>query len=170
MKYFFGFSIIFMISLAVSCDKIKSYSDVPHIDFLSYQLLATTDPDLGNPQKTLVINFKFVDGDGDLFDPDAPDSTNINKSKLFLTIYQKLNGVFIQVPDSFFLTPLSARLPYDPVEDRTGQDKTQKGTIQYRYSFVYPMPFDTIQVKFYITDMAEHHSDTIQIPADIALN
>jgi hypothetical protein len=166
MKFFYGFIIMFMLSVAVSCDKIKSYSDVPHIDYLSYQLLDTKDPDLGNSQKTLVINFKFVDGDGDLFDPDTVDN---NKSKLFLTIYQKKEGVFTQIPDSFFHPQLAFRLPYGQVMERTGQNKTQKGTIQYSYSFVYPMPFDTIQVKLYITDMAEHHSDTIQVPGEIAL-
>jgi len=157
-----------MISVAVSCDKIKSYSDVPHIDFISYQLKNTQDA-LGNNQKSLVINFKFVDGDGDLFDPDTVVDKNSPKSKLFLIFYQKQHGVFTQVPDSLFLTPLAFRLPYDQVMERTGQNKTQKGTIQYAYPFYYPMPFDTLQVKFYITDMAEHYSDTIQIPDEIAL-
>jgi len=165
MKFYYGLLVVFVI-IAVGCGKIQSYSDIPHIDFVSYKLVDMTDPDSGNPEKTLVINFKFVDGDGDLFDPDTVGN---NKSKLFLTFYQKKDGVFYQVPDSFFKTQLAFRLPYDQVMDRTGQNKTQKGTIQYSYSFLYPMPFDTIRVKFYITDMAEHHSDTIQIPAEIAL-
>jgi hypothetical protein len=169
MKKIYGIVLIIVIAIVSShCDKIKSYSSVPAITFDSYQLLDTVD-ELQNKMKKLVINFKFVDGDGDLFNPDTVANANSKKSKLFLIFYEKKDGVFVQVPDSLLLTPLAFRLPYDDVMKRDGQNKTQKGTISYSYPFYYPMPFDTLEVKFYITDMAEQQSDTAQIPNEIVL-
>jgi len=168
MKIFCGTLFIFSILIAInSCDKVKSYSSVPQIGFVSYKLTETVDA-LQNKVKSLVVNFNFVDGDGDLFDPDSTDVTS-PKGKLFLIFYQKKSGVFVQVPDSLLLTPPSFKLPYGDVMQREGQDKTQKGTIQFSYPFYYPMPYDTIKVKFYVADMAENHSDTLLIPDEIAL-
>jgi len=145
-----------------SCGKVTSYPGVPSIDYESYKLVDTIDdPTLRNPVKMLEVTFKFVDGDGDLFTPDT------SVRSLFLTFYNKVDGSFVQVPDSTLFTKPAISFPYSSLMDRSGQNKTQKGTITFDYPFYYPLPYDTIELQFYIQDVAGNKSNVVLIPKEI---
>ena len=161
---FWAFAVLVYGLLTSSCDKLTSYPATPSIDYDSYKLVDTVDdPTLRNPIKMLEVTFKFVDGDGDLFTADT------SVRSLFLTFYQKINGDFVKVPDSTLFTKPAISFPYSSLMDRTGQNKTQKGTITFDYPFYYPMPFDTIEMEFYITDLAGNKSNVVKIPKEIPL-
>jgi hypothetical protein len=164
MKFFYGIVLIFSILIANnSCKKITSYPPEPALEFKSFQLIDATDT-LNNKVKSLDVEFSFIDGDGDLFSPIDTANSNSPVSKLFWTYYEKQKGEFVQVPDSLLKTPTSSHLPYSDLMQRNGQNKTQKGTIKYTYLFYYPLPYDTLEIEFYIVDMAEHKSNVVRTP------
>jgi len=153
------YAIIVLVCIFISdaCQKAVSYPAVPKIDFKSCQISDARDT-LGNPIKDVEILLGFVDGDGDLFSSDTAFKS------LILTFYNKVNGVFIQIPDSVLYSSPKVYLGYSSVMDRNGQNKTQKGTIKYDYSFYYPMPYDTVELELYLKDLAGNKSNTIKTP------
>ncbi len=169
MKFFYGIVLIFSILIANnSCDKVTSYPPEPELEFKSYTLSIVKDTSVKDTSKRKIIGkslkfeFSFVDGDGDLFSP--IDTTNLNSpvSKLFWTYFEKRNGEFVQVSDSSLKTPTYFHFPYSDVMKRDGQNKTQKGTFEYTYLFYNPIPYDTLEIEFYIVDMAEHKSNVVR--------
>jgi len=148
-----------------SCEKVKSYSPIPAIEIKSYNLI---DVD-SNKIKRLTIEFSFVDGDGDLFSPQDTINKDSLASTLFWTYFEKVDGVFVQVSDSSFKTPLYLHFPYSDVMQRNGQNKTQKGTFEYTIDYFYPMPYDTMEIEFYVVDVALHKSNVVRTPNEIIL-
>ncbi|MBA7532280.1 hypothetical protein ES705_24506 [subsurface metagenome] len=155
-----GFSIFFILFsgwvLFFSCRKIESYPVIPEIEYKSFTLRDTIEPELENPGKIGELVFGFVDGDGDigLNQPDSTstDTTNYN---LFITMYEMLDGEFIKVDEDDLETPLNYRIPYIESE---GQNKTLKGEIQVDFFYLI-IKYDTIKYKFYIVDRALHKSN-----------
>jgi hypothetical protein len=155
--------LLIIISGIYSCDKIKSYPETPKIEYESYRLIDTLDQ-LQNPVKMLFVRFSFVDGDGDLFNPyaspvDSAGNDTTTNSKLFFSFYQKIDGLFVKVPDSWYKEKPRYSFKWDDVMLRDGQNKTQKGSMEFSYQFYNPMPFDTINVRYYIEDLAYHKSN-----------
>ncbi|UCG27830.1 MAG: hypothetical protein JSV24_00295 [Bacteroidales bacterium] len=150
-------SVLFVI---LSCQKIESLSEIPYIEFKSFTIRDTVDL-LGNPGKVGELVFRFEDGDGDigLYPPDTlfGDSENYN---LFFLLYEKIDGVFVQVPEEDLETPLNYRIPFI---EKEGQNKTLKGEIKVDFLYLL-MLYDTIQYEFYLIDRAFHKSNVEKTP------
>jgi hypothetical protein len=155
-------TVLVCIVLTDACQNVVSYPPEPHISLKSFTF--TNDSSSGVNGKLLTITLNFTDGDGDLFTP-YQDTASL-RSKVHLTFYQKVNGTFIQVPDSFWQTPYNFSLPYSSLMDRNGQNKTQKGTIEFSNFFLPGFPFDTAQVGITIMDMAFHQSNEVMLPQE----
>jgi len=142
----------------VSCGKIQSLPDTPHIEFRSFNVFDTTDI-LGNDCKGGRLNFYFEDGDGDL-GLDDPDEGNPDSVNMFLTLYRKSGTSFSVVPEGDPLHPSDYRIPFMRA---TGQNKVLKGTISitFLYLFYEPQNTDTVKYEFSIKDRAQNFSETI---------
>lgn len=146
-----------------NCEKIQSYPPVPHIQYLSCSLTDTVDI-LSNKVKVLSVNFSFEDGDGDLFrDTTIEDSL----CKIYYTVFQQKNGSKVPMTNSSL--PPYYNFPWDPLMERTGQNKLQKGTMTFNYSFNLPFPVDTVNLVFFITDGSNHKSNIVEVPVNIIL-
>jgi hypothetical protein len=151
----------------VSCGKIETLPDTPHIEFRSFAVFDTTDI-LGNNCKGGRLNFYFEDGDGDL-GLNSPDGRLGDTVNMFLTLYRKSGSLFNEVPANDPLHPSDYRIPY---MNRTGQNKILKGTISvtFLYLFYSQENTDTIKYQFYIKDRAQNVSDTVltnEIPLSV---
>jgi len=162
MKSFTKIPIITLIVLlsGLSCKKIETLPEIPSISFKSFILIDTTDA-LGNEGKIGELIFDFEDGDGDigLTQPDSlsADSTNFN---LFFTLFNKIDGEFIEVSEKDLETPLNYRIPYIKKE---GQNKALKGEI--KVDFIYLLfEYDTFKYSFFIVDRALHKSNVETTP------
>lgn len=144
------------VAFSLSCQKIESISEIPYIEFKSFELRDTIDL-LGNPGKVGELIFKFEDGDGDigLEQPDSlsSDSTNYN---LFFTLYEKIEGQFQKVDEENLETPLNYRIPYI---ENIGQNKTLIGEVKVEFYYYLLALYDTIMYEFYIVDRALHKSN-----------
>lgn len=169
-------STIFILSVFVagiifySCEDVRSYPDVPEIESMSYKVTDSMDV-LGNKTRHLSIIINFADGDGNLSTPNARPTSVVNGdtldtttySKIFLTFYTKINRVYTKVPDEQLEPPPVFIIPYGDVMQRNGQNKLIKGKIVVNYGFYFPMPYDTLKIKAYITDLAYNKSNTDSI-------
>jgi hypothetical protein len=158
----------------MACEKPKSFSTTPEIAFKSFSIVDSIDKnDPPNSKKMMVLTFKVIDGDGDIgiFDYNSGDSSNIypgfedlGNTDLFTTLYEKVNGVFQEVPVA---NQNNFSIPYtEPV----GQDKTLVADIQVKWNIFFAYyNYDTIKYSFYIYDRKLHKSnivETPEIPAD----
>ena len=157
-------SILILIVLMDACQHAESYPPEPQISLNSYSF---GDDTSGYNIKVLKVKINFTDGDGDLFSQ-FKDTTTL-RGKAHLTIYKKVGGDFVQVPDSFWSVPYNFTFPYDNVMDRNGQNKTQKGTIEFSTLFFPGYPFDTIQVGVTVMDMSFHQSNEVKLPKELIL-
>jgi hypothetical protein len=139
----------------LSCQKIESISEIPYIEFKSFDLKDTIDI-LGNEVKIGELVFKFEDGDGNIgvgqADSLYPDTTNYN---LFFTLFEKIDGQFQLVDEDDLETSLNYRIPYI---ENVGQNKTLKGEIKVDFYYLL-MLYDTIKYEFYILDRADNKSN-----------
>lgn len=154
------------IVFANACQNTVSYPAEPHISLNTYSF--TNDSSSGVKGKLLSITLNFSDGDGDLFTP-YTDTFSL-RAKVHLRFYHKVNGEFTQVPDSFWTTPYNFNLPYGSQMDRSGQNKTQKGTIEFSNFFLPGFPFDTVEISCSVMDMAFHPSNEVMLPQEFVLN
>lgn len=140
------------------CPTPKILPDVPRVEYLSF-ILSEKTGDLGNKLWTGELTFYFEDGDGDIgFTASAdiinqPDSVKYN---LFLTIHEKVDGMYRVVDTSELDTKPFYRIP--PL-DREGQNKTLSGEIEIEIEY-YTFDYDTIRYSFYLTDRAYNRSNT----------
>jgi hypothetical protein len=145
--------ILFLIILA--CEPPRQVSPVPEIEFKQFTLFDTIDI-LGNPTKGGLLEFNFIDGDGDLglqqpF-PGQTDTTN-----LFFTLYRKIDGIFVEALDNDILKPFDFRIPYI---ERIGQNKIIEGTVSITLFYLFYEADDTIKYDFVIQDRAGNQSNT----------
>jgi hypothetical protein len=147
----------FAILTVVSCSKIETLSDIPHIEFRSFKVFDTTDL-LGNDCKGGRLNFYFEDGNGDI-GLEPPVYEFDDTVDLFFTLYRKSGNVFSEVPEGDLMHPYNYRIPY---MERTGQNKILKGTISvfFNYTYYQVENTDTLKYEFYLIDRAENKSDT----------
>jgi hypothetical protein len=149
-----------------ACQDVASYPVEPQISLKSFQFVDTVDTFSHNVRvKLMTVVLNFTDGDGDLFSQ-YKDTISL-RSKIHLRFYKKENGIYTMVPDSFLKMPYNFNLPYSSVMDRNGQNKTQKGTIEFSNYFIPGFPIDTAQVECSIMDQANHESNLLRIPIDL---
>jgi hypothetical protein len=150
-----------------TCEVPRSYPDTPEVKFKSLFIADSVDL-LDNKVKLVQLTISVIDGDGDVgikfADGVYPGFEDLDTSDMFITLYEKINGEFVEVElaaaDKF-------KLPYLEPE---GQDKTLKA--DYEVSIEYSdtlFVYDTIKYSFYIYDRAKHKSniaESPEIPAD----
>ena len=145
-----------MLSIMSSCTKKESFSDVPEIGFLGFDLLYDTN---AYPAKG-VLSISYQDGDGDIgLGPHLfSDTASPYYYNFVITYFEKQNGVFKEV---HLLFPLSARIPVLTPDD---PNKAIKGYIN-NTMLLSPNPVhDTIQFQAFIYDRALHKSNVITTP------
>jgi hypothetical protein len=154
-----------LLTFILSCQKVEKLSDIPYIEFKSFELRDTIDI-LGNEGKVGELIFKFEDGDGDIGSdqPDTLFSTNPGYN-LFFTLFEKIDGQFVEVDEEDLETPLDYRIPFI---ENVGQNKTLRGEIKIEFYYLL-MLYDTIKYDFYLMDRAEHQSN-IETTPEISFN
>jgi len=171
----FGFFIsLFSFLVILACQKPMAYPVIPEISFKSISINDSIDYNTPtNSKKEIVLTFKVIDGDGDIgiYGYGSGDTNNIypgfeilDNKDLFTTLYEKVNGEFVEVPLAY---QNNFSIPYT---ESKGQDKTLIANIEI--SMEIPIPYytyDTIKYSFYIYDRQMHKSniaETPEIPAD----
>jgi len=150
-----------VVALSAACFKITPVSEIPNIEFISFQIFDTTDI-LGNKSKAGKLKFRFEDGDGDI---GLNQLNGIDTTNLKMTLYRKVNGVMQLVTDAYdpLLPHSSYRIPY---LDRVGQSKVQTGEIIISMIYQSYKQDDIIKYSFFITDRAGNNSnveETVEI-------
>jgi hypothetical protein len=143
-----------MAAMFYSCEKPESYSEIPEIEFKSFRVYDTTKS--GFNQRQIAISFKFVDGDGDIGYRLGVDDTT-KKDNLFFSKYAQIGGSYVNI-DSLLVVPNVFSLPYEDVMERSGQNKTMKGTIKVDLQELL-VKYDSIKYDFYIVDRAGNKSN-----------
>lgn len=171
MKSAFCTLVVLSVLVAMfSCQKPVSYPAAPQISLKSYEFKTAVDTTTQATGKLLNITINFTDGDGDLFNP-YRDTVTL-RAKVHMVFYHKVSNDFVLVPDSFWKTPYIFTLPYSSDMERNGQNKTQKGTIEFSNFFFSqpPFPFDTVMVGCTIMDMSFNTSNEVRLPKPLAFN
>ncbi len=153
-----------LLTLAVlSCKKIEIYPDEPSITFESVEVKDSIDI-LDNPIKYVKLTFNVIDGNGDI-GLSADDTTgpfhrdSAYYYNLIVREYELVGEDYVEVDDVEF--PRNYRIPnLTP----TGQNKTLIADIsvemEYRYSDLDPLPFNTFKYFFYLYDRDLNKSNT----------
>jgi hypothetical protein len=150
-----------------SCSKVKSYSDIPEIHFVSLTFKEITHEELA-PEKKAVVCFSVIDGDGDLGVRTQDMGSPGNRvSRIHYTWFEKTSGdnykPYIFVNDS--TSNYSSEIPYNEVMDKSeAQNKTLKGIIDIALDVPLDPNVDTMYVKFYIVDRKKHVSNNDSTP------
>jgi len=153
--------VVLLVLELLSCSGIETLPVIPYIEFKEFTLSEDVD-DLGNKILSGLLLFTFQDGDGDvgLHEPDTimpGDTSNFN---LFFTLYEKIEGEYIEVPEEELGAPLYYRIPFI---EREGQNKTLKGDIEVEFEYL-EIEYDTIRYSFYILDRQLHKSNVDTTP------
>jgi hypothetical protein len=164
LRYIFAASVLAIAVL--SCRKIESLPDTPHIEFRSFDVFDTTDI-LGNYYKGGRLKIYFEDGDGDL-GLYAPENEYDDTVNMFFTLYRKSGNIFSPVPENDPMHPSDYRIPY---MERLGQNKILKGTISVTFMYISYEPgnTDTVKYELSIKDRSQNFSETIST-AEISLS
>ncbi len=135
--------------LLQSCFKVEPYSPIPSIEFLSFNVVDTTDL-LGNRVINGTLHFYFVDGDGDI----GFDTTSPRQNTIFLEKFKVVNGTESKID---LIVPLNY---FVPKFSNSSNRKTLKGEMIINdLNENYPLEYDTIIYKFYIVDRAGNSSN-----------
>lgn len=157
-----------IISLLIwSCIKTEPVSPIPAISFQSFNVFLGYDSLLDQYLPVGELEFDFIDGDADigLYREDVDTVTwRESNYNVFLATYQKIDTSYVFVEPDSSNPPSYYKIWHNEKLDRTGQNKTIKGTITIT---IYDLPsFDTIRYEFFIRDRAGHSSNTA-ITSDI---
>jgi hypothetical protein len=159
--------------LFIACEKPKVYPIIPEIKFKSFSIQDSIDiEEPGNSKKMIKLTLNAIDGDGDIgifnyngLDSIYPGFEDLGKKDLFTTLYQKIDGKFVEVPLAF---PNNFSIPY--IEQPQGQDKSIIADIEVSMEIYFAYyKYDTIKYSFYMYDRQKHMSniaETPEIPAD----
>jgi hypothetical protein len=155
-----GIWLIAGIVAAGACTKIQTYPPEPEIAYKSFSIYDTVL--LGNTIKIGILQFSFIDGDGDIGWKDTLSTPPANPEgyNLFVTMYEMINGTFFKVDDERVSDPIKYRIPYI---ENDGPDKSLKGDIYVEFQYFFH-DFDTIRYEFYIIDRALHESNLATTP------
>lgn len=138
-----------------SCRKPVTYSEIPEIKFKNFTI-KNINTELG-VQRIGLLEFSFVDGDGDLGLNQADTFPPYDKQSkyhynLYIQILRKTGNTFTEV---VFPNPYYYRFGNLPdVRDR--QNKVLKGDLFIELA---ELPEDTLKCKFYIYDRAHNKSN-----------
>lgn len=148
----------FLSILLSGCPEIEQLPDRPTIEFESFTISEGID-DLGNEILLGELVFLFEDGDGDigLAPTDSIATGDSSKYNLFLTMFNKIDGEYIELGEDDLGAPLFYRIPY--VAPREGQNKTLQGNIKIDFEYL-TIDYDTIRYDFFIFDRERHKSNT----------
>lgn len=145
-----------------SCEAPRSYPVTPEIKFKSLSIRDSIDENSkNNSKKKIVLTMSVIDGDGDigiLGDKNYiyPGFEDLKNANLFITLYQKKDGKFVEA------SPWNYGTPYLQPE---GQDKSLKADIEVSMEIPFAYyKYDTIKYTFYIYDRAKHKSAIAESP------
>ena len=147
--------LLIIIITIYGCGEIISYPDTPEVSFKSYGLYISEDI-LGNKILLGKLEIDFTDGDGDIglnqppSEEYVPDSLKYN---LFLSLHKIENMQPVKVEGDE--GDLKYRIPYI---ERTGQNKTIKGTIYIDIEYK-TIDYDSIFYTFYLVDRGFNKSN-----------
>jgi len=149
--------------MITGCIKKESYSIVPQISFLEFDKVYET----GQYPINGILSISYQDGDGDIGLDPADSFPPYQRNgpyyyNLVLTLFEKQNGVFVQINDSI---PFSARIPVLTPDD---PGRAIKGYIVDTIPLYPPPPYDTLKFEVFLYDRALHKSNVISTP-DIVL-
>lgn len=153
------FSLLLLLSF--SCKEIETYSEIPEIKFKSFELsdyLLVDTSILAFEYIRGLLTFEFQDGDGDFgIFLGTPDTV----CNLFLSMYEKVDGAFIEIERTdTLIPPLDRVIKYDDAMAREGQNKLLKGELELLIRYLKNFPhYDTIKYEFYIEDRKGHKSN-----------
>ena len=151
------------------CVKTEPVSTIPQITFKRFELFDAIDTSLGNHILRGVLKFSFIDGDADIgMDGtiDATDTVVTDKYNLFLVPFEKIDTNYYPIAQDTLLPVPNYRIAHDVKMDRTGQNKTIKGTITVNIDYYTVPQYDTIRYDFYILDRAKNKSN-VEVTNDI---
>ena len=127
-----------------SCLQQPIYPVEPHIEFVSFEKIDNNEG---------ILTISYTDGDGDLGNLDAKDST----TNYFIIYQEKQNGVYV-TPEEL-IDNFSASLPRFLTSDKK---QAIDGTIERKLIFNDPFStFDTIRFECWLVDRAKHESNHI---------
>ena len=134
-----------------------------------------TDP-MDNVAMKAILNFSFIDGDGDIGKrPRDPNGISVVRYKWYKKLPDNSYEVYKFDKDTIYN---SHNIPYSRAMDKSeAQNKLLKGSIEIELStpieIEYGIPMyhgmdeieiDSMYVEFYITDRAQHKSNTERTP------
>ncbi|MEG1556441.1 MAG: hypothetical protein RR356_06930 [Bacteroidales bacterium] len=158
MKTFkYGFFLFFAIlMLFSSCHKQPQFSEIPHIEFISFEV-----SDNGDFGEQGLLTVYFQDGNGDIglnsTDTMPPfDTSSIYQYNFFVDYYEKQQGEFVKVELPASLNMRIPRLSNTVPESIEGEMMMKMETINNPNS-----TFDTIRFECYLVDRALNKSNTI---------
>ena len=138
--------------LLVSCLQPPKYPIEPHIEFHRFEKI---DDGSGKDNEG-VLTISYTDGDGDLGNMDAKDSTN----NYFIIYQEKQNGIYVTIEE--FIDVFNASLPRFLSFDKK---QAIDGTIERKLNFNNPFStFDTIRFECWLVDRAKNESNHILTP------
>lgn len=142
---------LLLLCLLCACAKLETYPETPHVRFVSFTYVDTTDI-LGNRTLNGTLRFEFSDGDGDIgFDT----MSNEKQNTIFMHKFRKDSGRFAEVD-------LPAAMEYYvPKITASTNNQSVVGEMAVKdLNEYYPVSHDTIFYTFFIVDRAGHQSNT----------
>ena len=154
LQYKIALFLVILAIVASGCEQIQKYPDTPTVEYKGFDLYQSQDA-LGNNILLGELQIGFTDGDGDIGieQPDSAASADSLKYNLFVTLWSFTNNAWTEVDDDASVQ--NFRIPYI---ERTGQNKTLKGTITVSIEYK-SIQHDTIRYTFYLIDRQYHHSN-----------
>lgn len=168
--------LLFLVLVALSCQKPVEYPIEPRIEYKNFTYLLNADSTFSGEG---VIAFSYTDGDGDLGLDDA-DTTypfgfkDPHYYNMVIDYLKSVNGEFVKTPllsPHVPTSPADTLVLYDTVTFnarfkrlRDSEDpKAISGTMEYKLTVRNPLsPNDTINFEIHILDRALHESNVIQ--------
>ena len=160
--------ILVFIIFSLACERPRVYPLTPEIKFKSLAIVDSVDyDDPGNSRKAITLTFSVIDGDGDIgifgykYDTTNiyPGFEDLGNKDLFVTLYEKKNGEFVEVSLKF---PNNFSIPYTEPE---GQDKSLIADIKVQMDIYFSyFTYDTIKYSFYMYDRQRHMSNIAETP------
>lgn len=168
--------LLFLVLVALSCQKPVEYPIEPRIEYKDFTYLLNADSTFSGEG---VIAFSYTDGDGDLGLDDADTIYPLGFKdphyyNMVIDYLKSVNGEFVKTPllsPHVPTSPADTLVLYDTVTFnarfkrlRDSEDpKAISGTMEYKLTVRNPLsPNDTIKFEIHILDRALHESNMIQ--------